>query len=150
MKTHHTIQAFKGSVSIIILSVLVSCGGGGGNTPTPASPQDQAKALLTSGTWKIQSEAVDGVDKTSSYTGFTITFSASGYTTTKGGGIWPASGSWSFQGTSATTIVRNDNTVIQIVVTDSSLVMTISWTTTTLGSGRAEATSGNNVFTMTH
>jgi hypothetical protein len=143
MKTYKTLVIFLTHISIVLL--LISCSGG--SNPQPASPQDQAKALLTSGTWKLQSESVDGVDLTALFNGFTITFTSSGYTTTKGGAIWPASGTWSFQGTSTTTIVRNDGVVVQLQLASSSLVMTIDWPTTTLG-GKIESTRGSNVFTM--
>ncbi len=157
MKTHSIMQVFKLTVAFVIVILLVSCGGGSGSTPAPASPQDQAKALLmgTSSTssapvpWNLQSSSVDGVDQTVLFKGFTITFTSSGFTTTKGEAVWPASGSWSFQGTSTTTITRNDGVPVQIQVTSSSLVMTIDWTKTTLGSGRTGSTSGQNVFTMT-
>jgi hypothetical protein len=92
---------------------------------------------------------VDGVDQSALYSGFTITFSPTGFTTTKGGVIWPASGTWNFQGTSTTTITRNDGSEVQIQVTSSSLTMTINWTTTTLGGGKVASTKGNNVFTLT-
>jgi hypothetical protein len=137
------LQYFIGA--IVISAYLMSCSNG---SPQPASPQSQAQTLLTSGTWKLQSESVDGVDQTALYQGFTINFTTSNFTTTNGRVIWPASGTWSFQGTSATTITRNDGVVVQIQVLASSLVMTIDWPTTTLNSGRTESTKGNNVFTM--
>src|SRR6267154_4138327 len=137
--------------TILISILLISCGKG--STPQPASPQDQTKTLLTAATaaapWKIQSSSVDGVDQTPLFKGFSIAFTATSFVTTNGGGIWPASGTWSFQGTSTTTITRNDGSVVEIQVTTSSLTMTINWTTTTLGSGRIASTKGTNVFTMT-
>jgi hypothetical protein len=144
---------------IVALSLLLlSCSKSSSNTPTPVTPQTQTTELLIGGSstsstpvpWKLQSSSVDGVDKTALYNGFAITFTSSGFTTTNGGAIWPASGKWSFQGTGTTTIVRNDGVSVQIQVSSTSLVMTVAWTSTTLGSGRTESTSGNNVFTMTH
>ena len=121
-----------------------------GSSPAPVTPQSQATALLTSGPWKLQSSSVDGVDQTALYNDFTITFATSSFTTTNGRAIWPASGTWSFSGTSTTTIIRNDGVAVQLQLSSTSLVMAIAWTKTTLGPGRTEATSGNNVFTMTH
>ena len=116
-------------------------------TPQPISPQDQTKALLTDGTWKLQSESANGVDQTPLYKGLTITFTPSGYTTTSSDVIWPLHGTWSFDGTS-TNIRRNDGTVVQIDVSADRLVMTLTWNKTTLGSGKTNSTSGQNVFTM--
>jgi hypothetical protein len=142
--------AFGYTAGIIATIFLLSCSKA--STPQPASQQDMTKTLLTSATaaapWKIQSSSVDGVDQSALYNGFTIAFTSSSFTTANGGGIWPASGTWNFQGTDATTITRNDGVPVQIQITSSSLVMTINWTKTTLGSGRTESTSGKNVFTM--
>lgn len=130
MKTIKTINPMLFLISTAIVFCVLSCSK---SSPTPASPQDQAKTMLTAAPWKLQSSSVDGVDQTALYTGFTITYTASGYTTTNGGAIWPASGTWSFQGTSTTTITRNDGVAVQIQLAASSLTMTINWTTTTLG-----------------
>jgi len=116
-------------------------------TPQPLSPQDQAKMLLTSGTWKVQSESANGVDQTALYAGLTISFTSSGYTTTSSDVIWPHHGTWSFDGTT-TNIRRNDGIVIQVDVSPTTLVMTLVWAKTTLGSGKISSTSGQNVFTM--
>jgi hypothetical protein len=115
-------------------------------TPQPLSPQDQAKSLLL-GTWKLQSELANGVDQTPQYSGLTITFTSSGYATTSSDVIWPSHGTWSFDG-STTNIRRNDGTVIQVDVNSTTLVMTLVWEKTTLGSGKLNSTSGQNVFTM--
>ena len=117
-------------------------------TLQPISEQDQTKALLTSGTWKLQSESVDGVDQTALYSKFTINFTSSNFTAVNGGAIWPIHGSWNFDGTDSKTIRRNDGTIVKISVTSATLVMTINWTTSTLGSGKANSTSGQNVFSM--
>jgi hypothetical protein len=128
------------------------------NGPAPLSPQAQTTRLLIGGPslssasvpWKMQSSSVDGIDQTALYNGFTVTFTSSGFTTTNGGVIWPASGTWNFQGTSTATVVRNDGVNVQIQVSSVSLVMTVVWTKTTLASGRTVSTSGNNVFMMSH
>jgi hypothetical protein len=150
MKTFNTSNLYVGFLLALTISMM-SC-----SKSTPLSPQDQTKNLLigspgsssTPATWTLQSESVDGVDQSTMFKGFTITFTQTGFTTTNGGGIWPASGTWSFQGTSTTTITRNDGTNVQIQVSSSSLVMTITWTITTFGPGRTESTKGVNIFTM--
>jgi hypothetical protein len=116
-------------------------------SPQPPTPQEQTKMLLTDGTWKLQSESANGVDQTDLYKGFEISFTSSGYTTTNSDVIWPHHGTWSFDGTT-TNIKRNDGIVVQIDVSATSLVMTLVWTKTTLGSGKVNSTGGQNVFTM--
>ena len=132
----------------IMIVQLTSCGKK--SDPAPAvSAQDQVKAQLIANPWKLQSVSVDGVDQTSVYTGFGITFTGSGYTTSKGGSVWPASGTWTFANTDGTDIKRDDGLDVQILVTATSLKMTLTWTKTTLGGGRIESLKGQNVFTMT-
>jgi hypothetical protein len=116
-------------------------------SPQPPTPQEQTKMLLTDGTWKLQSESANGVDQTDLYKDLTISFTSSGFTTTSSDVIWPHHGTWSFDGTT-TNIRRNDGLVIQIDVSSTTLVMTLVWTQTTIGSGKINSTSGQNVFTM--
>jgi len=138
-------QVFIITLNIIFL-FLISCNKQ--NNPEPQSPQDQTTQLLTSGTWKLQSESADGVDQTAMYAGFTISFTKSGFATTNGSAIWPYHGTWSFDGTT-TNIKRNDGVMVQISVSESTLVMTLDWQTSTLGTGgRTNSTSGQNIFTM--
>jgi hypothetical protein len=145
MKTLKRTTLGLGYLLILSIFQLLGCSK---NTPSPATPQSQTLALLTASPWKLQTSSVDGVDQTALYKDFSITFTSTGYTTTKGGAIWPASDTWTFQGTSATSITRGDGATVQIEASSSSLVMSINWTTTSLGSGRVVSTKGDNVFTM--
>jgi hypothetical protein len=63
--------------------------------------------------------------------------------------VWPASGTWVFADGNAKTITRSDNLAVTITeVTDTKLVLTLTWATTTLGGGRVESVKGINVFTF--
>jgi len=117
--------------------------------PDPVTDQDKVRALLVSGTWKLQSTTVDGVDQSGKFSGFTLKFTATSFTSTNGNPVWPSSGTWAFQGSSATTIVRNDGTVVQLQATATTLILTLNWATTTLGPGRIGSIKGKYVFTMT-
>jgi hypothetical protein len=115
--------------------------------PEP-SQEEIVKSQLTSSTWTLQSVTVDGVDQTSVYQGLTLKFTETTYTTTKGGLVWPASGTWSFTDDTATTIKRDDGTEIKTEATDTSLRLTLTWAKTTLGSGRIGSVKGLHVFTF--
>ena len=133
---------------LFAVTVLISCSKK--NDPEASSQEDDAEKHMTSSlSWKVQTVTIDGVDNTSQYSGFTISFTSSSYTTTNGGVVWPASGSWSFNstGTPPVTIIRNDGKVVQIAATESTVVMTLDWPTTTLG-GKMESVKGKYVFTM--
>jgi len=143
------INSFYQQSKLVVLLIIIgamSCSKEN-TTPQPLSPQDQTKALLTDGTWKLQSESANGVDQTQLYKGLTVTFTSSGYTTTSSDVIWPVHGTWSFDG-NTTNIKRNDGIAVQIDVSADRLVMTLVWNKTTLGSGKINSTSGQNIFTM--
>lgn len=134
--------------TLILLVQLAACGGGGDPAPTP-SAQVGVKAKLTSGKWNMQTAQVEGVDKTATYSGLSVTFSASGYTTTNGKGLWPASGGWSFVDTEGKKIKREDGTEMTVEVTDTSLKLSFNWTKATIGGGRAESLPGQHVLSFT-
>lgn len=110
---------------------------------------DRVRNLLTSTTWKIQSVAVDGVDKTSSFTDHTLKFNSTHFTATNGDPVWPASGIWTFADDTAERIVRGDDIQVNIEeVSANKLVLSLMWTKTTLGTGRVSSISGEHVFTF--
>jgi hypothetical protein len=98
--------------------------------------------------WVVQSVTVDGVDKTSTFSGLTITFTSTGYTATHGGSIWPASGTWSFTNDDGTTFTRDDGTSVDVSVTPTQLQLTLNWTKALLGPGRISGVAGKYVFVM--
>ncbi len=74
---------------------------------------------------------------------------SSGYTSTNGKGLWPASGSWSFVGTDGKSIRREDGTEMVVEVTDTSLKLSFNWTKATIGGGRTESIAGQHVLSFT-
>jgi hypothetical protein len=117
-------------------------------TPTPTAQEEVTKKMTAVTTWKMQSVTVDGADKTSVYKGLTISFTSTAFTTANGGAVWPASGTWTFTSADATSIKRDDGLPVNVEVTDTTLKLTLTWTKTTLGGGKAYSVSGVNVFTM--
>lgn len=113
------------------------------------SPQDKVKTNLVGPIWKIKTVSVDGVDYTSSYSGMTIVFTETTYNTTKGGVVWPASGTWQFISTDDTKIIRNDGLEVTVSVTSTQLDLLLFWPTTSYGGGRSNSVKGNHVFTFT-
>ena len=118
MKTNYTKRVAVAFLLIAALAILVhlsGCKGGASDpTPTPVSKQDEVKAKLTSPTWKMQSVTVDGADKTTLYKDLTLKFTASGFTSTNGGAIWPATGTWTFTTADATAIKRDEGLVVTL------------------------------------
>ncbi len=151
MKTNDPKRVGAALLLIATLATLIhlsGCGGGASDpTPTPVSKQDEVKAKLTSPTWKLQSVTVDGTDKTSIYKDLSLKFSATGFTSSNGGVVWPATGTWTFTSAEATAIKRDDGLEVTLQeVTDTSLKLGLAWSKTTLGPGRIESVSGQHVF----
>jgi hypothetical protein len=143
MKTK-IVKLFAVALVSIVLVQISSCG------TNPPSPADVVKAKLTAATsWKVQSATVDGVDQTAIYKNLALSFSATGYTSTNGGAVWPASGTWSFNNTDGTAVKRDDGLIITVEVTDTTLKLSYTWTKTTLSGGRAESVKGSQVLTFT-
>lgn len=134
------------TVGLACLLLLLGCGKG--STTADPTPADLVKASLLSGTWKLQTVTVDGTDKTDTYTGLTLSFTASSYASTNGRVIWPASGTWKFSDDAGTGIIRDDGLSVAINSSSlSNLVLSLTWSKTTIG-GRAESLKGAHVFTF--
>ena len=115
---------------------LVSCGGEEEEGPTPVDPLDE-QANLLNGSWIVKdanSVTKDGtiVDV---FTNLTLTISGGSksggnYSTSNSDSaeIWPNSGTWTFQNGDKNTLLRSDNVVMSISVTETTL--RTSFTTT--------------------
>jgi len=140
-----TSRSFIATALIFIL--LAFFAEGCQKTAKDPSPSDQMKSILQSGTWNLQNVTVDGVDKTSTYSGLTLSFTATNFTTTNGRVVWPASGTWQFSDETGKNITRSDGLPISIgEATTSKLVLQLSWSKTTFG--RVESIKGAHVFTF--
>lgn len=128
---------------------LSNCGGSKVD-PTPVETEAQKNTrLLTAGAWSVQTVLVDAVDKTTVYKDLKLTFSSTGFTSTGGGSVWPATGTWKFKDDTGKTIDRGDGLSITATeISATKLVLGLTWTKTTLAGGRAESVAGQHVFTF--
>jgi hypothetical protein len=136
------------SVVVLVLAVTLLDSCKGDDDPSPA---DKNKKTISSGTWQVSSVTVGGVDQTALFTGFTLQFTSAGaYTSTNGAPVWGASGTWSFKDKTGIVVVRDDGKEVGVsTITKESLVLTMTWDKTTLGSGRVSSVAGEHVFTFT-
>jgi hypothetical protein len=156
MKSQKIIYSVLMAVALATLGAfsisLSSCKG----KDTEPSVGDKAVLNLVASPWKVVSVSVGGADRTSLFTGFTITFSKAsantgGYTSLKGGVVWPASGQWTIADmtTATTSFQRSDGVEVTLTeVTATSLKMSLAWGKNTFGPGRTGSVSGQHVFTM--
>ena len=146
MKKAKYILRFLAALSFLVL--LSNCEGS-----APTAFGKSTFDILKAKSWKIKSVTVDGVDKTGSYLpDMVLTFAGDfdanklTYSTTNGGGAWPASGTFKF--INDITLLRDGEVTIDVkefLVT--SLKLEFDWNErTTYGGGRTAGTKGKHVF----
>jgi hypothetical protein len=107
---------------------------------------------LTAHNWNLIKVTVDGVDKTSLFTGLALQWNKNQtFGVTSGGVIWPSSGTWSFTDGSGKTLFVSLNSIGDAEVTietlnNTSLIISLHWDETTLGHGRVRSVEGDHVF----
>jgi len=144
MKNISQIKLLMSLLFVLSLFMLTNCG-----KETPLTEAEKVTAVLASGQWKMNSASVDGTDQSSVYQGLTLNFTATGFTSTNGEPIWPATGTWQFTNDNARAMKRNDGVEVSInESTDSKLVLQMSWSKTTLGSGRINSVGGQHIITF--
>lgn len=136
-------------ICFALILLLVANFAGCKKKDDPKPKRELVTIALKSNLWKVQSVQIDGADRTSMWTGFTLKFEDETYSTTNGNVVWPAQGTWSFTDDTATTIRRSDGVdVVILETTPTSLKLQFSWATTTLGGGRVESVRGVHTFNL--
>jgi len=109
MKNISQIKLLMSLLCVLSLFMLTNCG-----KETPLTEAEKVTAVLASGQWKMNSALVDGTDQSSVYQGLTLNFTATGFTSTNGEPIWPATGTWQFTNDNARAMKRNDGVEVSI------------------------------------
>jgi hypothetical protein len=136
--------------SVMAIVAITSFSNCGNDTDTPIpSKQEEVKALLTASAWKVNTVSVDDKDQTTTYKDLGLTFTNTSFTSTNGAAIWPASGTWAFTSDAATAFTIDGGLEVTLQeVTATSLKLALTWSKSTLSSGRQESLSGKHVFTF--
>src|SRR5689334_15702492 len=134
----------KSKALILVLCILyLSCSK---HSPAPQTPAQKATALLTASAWTMQSLTIDGASDDTFFKGLAITFTGSDFSAQNGEPVWPASGTWDFTDTNATSIKRDDGIVVSIDnLSKTDMQLSLEWTQTTTG-GRVGSIAGKHVF----
>ena len=145
MKKYNSVRitSYAICVMMVIGTLLASC-----SESSPETAQDKALKLLT-GTWHVSNVTVDGVNKNDSFSGFTLTFTPTAYSAVNGEPEWPTAGTWTFTDDTAQSIVRDDDTIVEITsLREGKVTLTLHWDQIILGGGRVNTTSGEFVFEL--
>jgi hypothetical protein len=141
----HILKGIFSTMAIVAILSITAC-----SKKDDPTVQDQIRAMLTAGTWKIQTATVGEEDAMDFFDNLHVTFTAEGFSSVNGGPVWPASGSWNFTNDEATHIVRNDGVDITLIsVTDNRLECSLYWDELVVGPGRTSAVEGTHTFVFT-
>ena len=112
------------------------------------SAKDKTSALLLSVPWNVNTVVADGTDQTTVFTGMTLSFNSTSYTTTKGGALWPSNGEWTYADESGKSLLRSDGLLVTILdISSTSLTLSFISTKGSIG-WRVNSISGNYIFTF--
>jgi len=137
-------KIMKRLFTVVIIALGMSC-----EEPVSVPETERVTNLLKGSSWKISSVQVDGTSS-SLFTGMTLSFSNTTYSSTNASPVWPASGGWSFKDDAATTIRRSDGVEVVIEnISETALALNLTWAKQTLGSGRSKSISGKHRFSLT-
>jgi hypothetical protein len=167
MKKKYYFLSLAGSAFMLCLTALVvflslTLNGCGGDPPGPAelTESEKYKNLLTAGKWSPSSATnwviVNGVDVSELFKDFTITFTATGYTTTGTTPVWPRTDTWKFKTEAsvkagvANIVIRNsDGSEVTIEsLDDKTMKLSLLWNKETTEGGRSTSIIGKHEFTF--
>lgn len=152
MKTAYNLLA----LIITLLVFVLACNDEPGAAP-PTEAEKRAEILIAgNGTWTISTsggvllgEGANTIDVGELFQNFSITFTASGYTTTGTTPVWARSGTWAFTDDSGTKFRRNDNLEVNVLeISATTIKLSLQWNETTYEGGRSKSLAGLHTFTL--
>jgi len=141
-------------VFIVSLMLFWACGGDDDPGPDPQPTLAGLQAEVTTkliGKWNLSGVTRDGMDVESEFLGFTVTFTASGFTTSNGDLAWESTGTWYFQSDSSNKIIRDDNVTMSVAFSnnDSQLILSFQVPSSSIENGKVSSIAGDYVFELT-
>lgn len=120
-----------------------------GTDPQPDPLADRLEELMNNGSsWEVSEVTKDGYDVTDQFNGFKLTIGEFTYTTVNAlESAWPSSGTWSFYENDASTILRDDDTIIYVGISGGQLTLTFSVDDLSTG-GRFNGINGDYQFIL--
>ena len=137
------------SQSVILVVAIFLLSLSGCKKDAPLTAQEKVTAMLTSATWVTNTVTIDGVDYSVLYNNFSIKFDKSTYTTTSGGPVWNASGTWVFINAEATLMKMDGVREVTInSITGDFLELSFQWEQNTFEPGRSKSVKGKQKFKL--
>lgn len=139
-----------------LLVFILACKDEPGVAPLTEAEKRTEILIAGNGTWAISTsggvlvgEGANTIDAAELFQDFSITFTASGYTTTGTTPVWARSGTWTFVDDTGTKFRRNDNLEVTIIdISATALKFSLQWNETTYEDGRSKSLAGLHTFTL--
>lgn len=137
------------AASLSTLLTFSACKSGEDPQPEPTQAEI-VTGILTKSKWPLTSVTVEGENAIDLFKDFSITFSATGYTTSGTTPVWARTGTWTFvDATTANKFKREDNVEVTIEsISESQLKLTLTWDKTTYAGGRSNSLKGKHEFVL--
>lgn len=148
MKTY--IKYLKFITALSCLTVLLICSSCKDDKETKSPVEEQLQTLVNGSPWILAGNTVlkDGFDVSSQFTGFTLTFSESNFSTTNSlPSAWPNAGTWQFVNENPNKIIRGDGVEIDLQLADNKLILNFMVSDPNSG-GRGLSVAGEYQFTL--
>ena len=134
------------------ISLMIGC-----KNDEPGETEEEIQIKKLTATWEASSVTLDGADRTADWATFRLTATGTlTYSTANTGddNVWPASGTWSFAGTTGSglnVLNRSDGVTVNITsLTDTNLDLSITFALAAPNKeGRVASIEGDWVFKMT-
>ncbi|MGW8123547.1 hypothetical protein ACV07N_12880 [Roseivirga echinicomitans] len=137
----------KLNIAVLIMCVVLVIGCGSDDQPGGPTAPEEAFEILA-GDWTFGTNGnikLDNQDVRNNYPGFALSFTDGTYTTTNGGDLFRATGTWTWADQTGTRITLDTNEEVNIVtLTERSFKFSFTHT----GGGVAAGTSGNYVVSL--
>ncbi|KYG71349.1 hypothetical protein EV198_3436 [Roseivirga ehrenbergii] len=134
----------KNIVLVLFVGLIIGC-----EPDDPIGPTNKELAFeKLAGTWKYGTNGkiiLDGQDVSLNYPGFTLSFTDGTYTTTNGGDLFRATGTWAWVNEAAGSV--NLDTGEEVIILELSLTH-FKFSFTHTGGGVAAGTSGNYTVSL--
>ena len=131
-------------VLIMFVALVIGCQS---DDPTGPTAQEEAFELLA-GDWTFGTNGsitLDNQDVSQNYSGFTLSFTDGTYTTTNGGDLFRATGTWTWANQAAGSITLDTNEEVNIIELG---LDSFKFSFTHTGRGVAAGTSGKYVVSL--
>lgn len=151
------VKLFPSLIAVLFaMLIITSCKKSKKEDPEPElTAKEKAVQLMTAngGKWSPAPLSnwvtVEGVNVTDLFKDFSITFTATGYTTSGTSPVWPRIDTWHFKDDTATSFIRDsDGKEVTITISETTMKIVLTWDKGPTYGGRPQSINGKHEFNL--